>query len=57
MTQEELKRALESSKERRDRRVDALLRNPDIKAAVHRDQHPRRKDERQKSSSQAACAR
>jgi hypothetical protein len=38
MTQEELKRLLETSKERGNRHVDELLRDPVVKDAVQRDQ-------------------
>jgi hypothetical protein len=41
---DETKRAIESSKVRREKRLDALLRDTKIKAAVHRDQHPQRNE-------------
>jgi hypothetical protein len=47
---DETKRAVESSEERRERRVDALLRDPKIKAAVHRDQHPRHQENEQREA-------
>ena len=54
MTQHKSKRTLESSEERRNRRVDELLQNPAIKAAVHRDQHLQPDDDQEHVSRQAA---
>jgi hypothetical protein len=43
---EETKRLLESSETRRNRRVDTLLKDKSVKAAVCRDQRPKPKDAR-----------
>jgi hypothetical protein len=48
MIHNNVKQAVESSKERRNRRVDELLRDPEIKAAVHRDQRRRSEDTAQR---------
>jgi hypothetical protein len=49
--EEETRRMIESSEERRNRRVDALLSDPDVEAAIQRDQRPKAEDDGEKSSS------
>ncbi len=47
---EDTKRMLETSEERRNRRVDALLEDPAVKAAVRRDQRRQATEEELEAS-------
>ncbi len=47
---EETKRMLETSEERRNRRVDTLLEDPAVKAAVRRDQRRQATEEELEAS-------
>jgi len=53
---DETKRMLESSEHRRNRRVDALLNDPKVKATLQRDQHPTPDERGQKKPSRRLAA-
>jgi hypothetical protein len=53
---EKTKRLLESSEDRRNRRVDLLLKDPGVRAAIQRDQHPEPDEDNQESSSRRLAA-
>jgi hypothetical protein len=43
--QDKTKQMLESSEDRRNQHVDALLKDPAVKGAVQRDQNPKRSED------------
>jgi hypothetical protein len=51
---DETKRAIESSKMRWEKRADALLRDPKIKAVIHRNQHPQRHENKSREETDEA---